>query len=79
MSELKTTYTQECDLCHKVVETDKYGLKAISVPYATRVAAKDHTSLTRLNLCPSCYDRLGRIMVNYLDFENRAWKDDELE
>ena len=79
MSELKVTYTQECDLCHKVVETDKYGLEVVTVPFATKVAAKDHTCLRRLNLCSFCCDRLGRIMVKYLDFENRAWKDDKIE
>lgn len=78
MSELKVTYTQECDLCHKVVETDKYGLDAILMPYTTGNQLR--VPLLRFHVCPCCRKRLGCIVSHYLDYDvhpNRVleWKD----
>ena len=77
MSEVKIMYTQECDLCHKVVNTSKYGLDSITVPYVTRVPGR--ILRLKLSLCPCCYERFGRILSNYFDFENKQWKDDVKE
>lgn len=78
MSELKVTYTQECDLCHKVVEMDKYGLDTIVMPYATENQLR--VPLLRFHVCPYCRKRLGCIVSHYLDYDvhtNKAleWKD----
>lgn len=86
MSELKViTYTQECDLCHKVLETDKYGLDEVTIPYA--MGDQSSTVLLRFNVCPCCRKRLGCIMSHYLDTDrvfgwkdfSANWKEDAIE
>lgn len=74
MSELKVTYTQECDLCHKVVKTDKYGLEVIVIPHTTC-----RKWLKKLIVCPDCTKRLGHVIANYIEFDVKSgarWKED---
>ena len=89
MSELKVTYTQECDLCHKEIKTGTLGLRRLSIPYTTEQSI--WICFADLRVCSNCIKRLGRVMTNCIDFDVKSsnmgvlkdftakWKEDAKE
>lgn len=89
MNELKVTYTQECDLCHKEIKTGTLGLRRLSIPYTTEQSI--WICFANLRVCSNCIKRLGRVMTNCIDFDVKSsnmgvlkdftakWKEDAKE
>lgn len=89
MSKVKAEYMQECDLCHRMIKTNAYGLKWFTLPYATERSV--FQCCVTLSVCSECIKRLGRVMDNCIDFTVRTtnmgemkdftakWKENEKE
>lgn len=70
MAKITTKYFQECDFCHKEVETYSQGLCVISLPgYLIESDGTKRNSLVSGTICPQCMERLRGLLGKFIKLE----------
>ena len=70
MSKITAKYFQECDFCHKEVETEQEGLYRITLPgYFIEERGGIRTSLVKGVICPICMDKLRNSLAKFIDLK----------
>lgn len=70
MNKVTARYFQECDFCHKEVETEFEGLYRITLPgYFIEERGGTRKSLVTGAICPSCMEKLRYSLAKFIDLK----------